>query len=122
MSTRLKGKTILSTLKARYNDKLRDDIKSVRICQNDEQCYLEVTIVTIYGPANELEDTVINRTDLGWITEDDHIPYFCPGDPLDKNVNKFLTLDDLAIAQFGPGKHFLYDDVLQIISDANNGG
>lgn len=84
---------IFNRLVDKYPDHLQEDIVSVRIVQQQERVWLEIT--TEEEIAGYLKDQTIHRMDLGFITdevdEDDvDLPFFNSDDPIELNADKFV--------------------------------
>ena len=81
---------ILSRLKDKFPEMIREEVKSVRMYQTRNRCYLEVTEIKQIA---ELLDQEITRTDLSFISgEKDPLDSICfmPSIPVSKNAIKFL--------------------------------
>lgn len=91
---------ILPKLLKRYGNNINPSIVSVRIYQEIDRVYLETTEYEYI--ADYLKDQHIHRNDLGFIADlvdeyhDD--PVFKVTDPIEKNVGKFMDLDDISMA------------------------
>lgn len=90
---------ILPKLLKRYGNNINPSIVSVRIYQEIDRVYLETTEYEYI--ADYLKDQNIHRSDLGFISEwvdryhDAHV--FEVTDPIEKNVEKFMELDDISM-------------------------
>lgn len=87
---------VLPRLRLRYGQNIKDDIVSARVFQQNDRVYFEVTRNEYIS--NYLKDQYIHRTDMAFIAENYDVPLFQTTDPIDVNVQKFLDLDDISMA------------------------
>jgi hypothetical protein len=85
---------ILPHLKKCYPHYLRLDITSVKFCQVENKCYLEVVSYEIEGWPH---DEIIKRTNLGFIRSNGGL-FFDPENSISENVTKFINdFDEIGI-------------------------
>lgn len=89
---------ILSELRKRYPQYLREELISVKFVQSANRCYLETTTLNVV--ADYLRDEMTKRDDLGFITDGDHGEklYFDPQRSISENVHRFIfEFDEISI-------------------------
>ena len=81
---------ITNDLMVKYQDYLRPEIKTISISQSNEDVWLETLSITIIKDKGWTKET-INRISLDFISEDDDIAMFNPGDNIEDNASKFIN-------------------------------
>lgn len=87
---------VLPQILEKYGENIDLAISSMKICQNNEKVYFECTKDDYVG--GYLKDQYIKRTDLAFIAESEEDLTFKPEALITTNVDIFLKLDDISMA------------------------
>lgn len=99
VSSDIRGKEILQELKNRFKKRIREDIVSMRIFQNNKVVWLE-EIIAEENLINGLSKQVIRKTYLDFITDEPYVEEltFAPNKTLASNAKEFINLDAYSLA------------------------
>ena len=81
---------ITNDLRIKYQNYIRPEIKTISMSQSNEDVWLETLSITIIKAKGWTKET-INRINLDFISEDDDIAMFNPGDSIEDNASKFIN-------------------------------
>ena len=108
---------ITNDLMVKYQDYLRPEIKTISIGQSNEDVWLETLSITIIKDKGWTKET-INRISLDFISEDDDVAMFNPGDNIEDNTSKFIN--DLSLYSLINTTDLFTDKASEIINKKYN--